>query len=197
MINYLRRLNDALPGLVLGILIYGVILEIPVLIFAPDRLGWSIGFWYGIIIAIGTAVNLASVIYDTTATGNSGMAQKIAVLKSVLRYFVIAGLLFLLGFLKFGNLYLALVGIMGLKISAYMQPLMGRISHKIIGSNWMYPEDEPIPEGGDVLEENSTLESPSVPEDSLVPESQLIPESQPGPENTAAEQIMNVAEESQ
>ena len=58
----LRRINDALPGLVLGIVLYGVLVELAGVWFVDDKLGYTIGLWYGIAIAIGMAINLATVI---------------------------------------------------------------------------------------------------------------------------------------
>ena len=132
LFNYFRRLNESLPGLVAGIVLYGVVIEILVLIFSRDRLGYSIGLWYGAMIGIGMAVNLASVIYDTVSLGDSDLAQKRAVAKSILRYVVVVILFFLLGLFEFGNLLMALVGVMGLKVSAYLQPALMRFSSNII-----------------------------------------------------------------
>lgn len=152
----LRRLNESLPGLVLGIVIYGAVIQIAGVWFAADKLAYSIGLWYGIAIAIGSAINLASVIYDTVIYGNADYARKRAVLKSVLRYMVVVVLFMLLGFFQFGSLVMGLVGVFGLKISAYMQPLLGGISRKLIGDNWMFPEHHYVEE--EHMEEYSTGE---------------------------------------
>jgi len=141
----LRRLNDSLPGLVLGIVLYGVILQLTVVWFVSDKIAYTIGLWYGTAIAVGTAINLASVIYDCAACRDSVYAQKRAVIKSVTRYLVITVLLGALGYFRFGNLLAAIAGIFGLKLSAYMQPIMAVISHKLVGDNWMYPEPKEPP----------------------------------------------------
>lgn len=129
----LKRLNDALPGLVTGIIIYGVIIQITGVWFVDDKLGYSVGLWYGIIIAVGTAINLAQVIYDSVILGDSEHARKKIVIKSVLRYVVIVILFFILGIFNFGNLFTAFVGMLGLKISAYTQPALGRFYKKLKG----------------------------------------------------------------
>ena len=85
----LRRLNDALPGLVAGIIIYGVIIQLTGVWFVDDKLRYSVGLWYGIIIAVGTAINLAQVIYDSVSLGDSDHARRRIIIKSVLRYVVI------------------------------------------------------------------------------------------------------------
>ena len=120
----LRRINEALPGLVFGILLYGVVLQLAGVWFVEDKLYYSIGLWYGIIIAVGMAINLATVIFDSVAMGDSKHANRIIIAKALLRYAVVVILFFILGYFDFGSLLMAFLGVLGLKISAYLQPLL-------------------------------------------------------------------------
>ena len=58
----LKRINDALPGLVFGIVFYGIVVQLIGVWFVTDKISYSIGLWYGIAIAVGIAVNIATVI---------------------------------------------------------------------------------------------------------------------------------------
>jgi len=49
----LRRINPILPGLVAGIVIYGLLIQLTGVWFVEDKIGYSIGLWYGIAIAAG------------------------------------------------------------------------------------------------------------------------------------------------
>lgn len=129
----LRRLNEALPNLVLGIIIYGVLIELIGVWFVDDKLKYSIGLWYGVAIAVGTAINLAQVIYDSVTLGDGDRARRKLIFKSVLRYVVIVVLFAIIGFFRFGNLFTAFLGMLGLKISAYAQPLLGKVINRILG----------------------------------------------------------------
>lgn len=129
----LRRINESLPGLVAGILIYGVIVQLAGVWFVEDKWGYSIGLWYGIAIAIGMAINMAYVIYDAVTFDGETNANNRVVVKSMLRYVVVAGLFCILGFFEFGNMITAFIGAMGLKISAYMQPLFTMLINKLQG----------------------------------------------------------------
>ena len=120
----LRRINEALPGLVFGIVLYGVVLQLAGVWFVEDKLYYSIGLWYGIIIAVGMAINRATVIFDSVAMGESKHANRIIIAKSLLRYAVVVILFFILGYFDFGSLLMAFLGVLGLKISAYLQPLL-------------------------------------------------------------------------
>lgn len=129
----LRRINEALPGLVAGILLYGGILQLAGVWFVDGKLHYSIGLWYGIAIAVGMAVNLATVIFDSVAMGDSEHAQRRIIAKSLLRYAVVVILFFILGYFNFGSLLMAFLGVLGLKVSAYLQPFLHRALRRLSG----------------------------------------------------------------
>lgn len=110
----LKRINEALPGLVVSILLYGVIVEL-------------IGVWFGIAIAVGMAINLATVIFDSVTMGDTAHATRRIVTKSILRYVVVVILFVLFGYFQWGNLIAAFLGLLGLKIGAYLQPLWEKV----------------------------------------------------------------------
>ncbi|MBR4026355.1 MAG: hypothetical protein IKJ01_02190 [Lachnospiraceae bacterium] len=149
----LKRINDALPGLVFGILLYGGILQITGMWFVEDKVAYSIGLWYGIAIAIGMGINLAVVIYDAVTFDGTERANGRIVAKSLLRYLVVAVLFFILGYFNFGNLFSAFLGAMGLKISAYMQPLLNKAKNKLTGR----PDAAFCDEGKENLNKEVTL----------------------------------------
>ena len=72
----LRRLNKALPGLVLGIIIYGVLLQAAGIWFVDDRLHYSTGLWIGIGCALFMAVHMAMSIEDAVTIGTEDGAKK-------------------------------------------------------------------------------------------------------------------------
>lgn len=129
----LRRLNDALPGLVLGIIVYGVLVELIGVWFVADKLRYSTGLLIGIVLAVGMAINIAVVLQDAIDIyGESGARNRI-VAKSLLRYIVVVVVFFVMMKFNLGNLYSAFVGVLGLKISAYLQPFAHKVILKIQG----------------------------------------------------------------
>lgn len=129
----LRRINEALPGLVGGIVLYGAVLQLTGVWLVDGKLYYSIGLWYGIAIAVGMAVNLATVIFDSVAMGDSEHAQRRIIAKSLLRYAVVVVLFFILGYFDFGSLLMAFSGVFGLKVSAYLQPFLHRLLRHLPG----------------------------------------------------------------
>ena len=117
----LRRFNEALPGLLLGILSYGLLIQITGVWFVEDKLRYSTGLWIGIALAAGMAVHMAMVIEEIV---NQGKGRAIVTAKSILRYVVVVIVFFVMMKFQLGNLITAFLGIMGLKAAAYMQPFI-------------------------------------------------------------------------
>ena len=115
----LRRLNDALPGLVATIIGYGLVIQFAGVWFVEDKAAYSIGLWYGIAIAVGLAIHIASVLWDAVSMGESKDANRRIIAKCLLRYFAVAVLLIILGYFHFGNLFTAFLGALGLPSAAF------------------------------------------------------------------------------
>lgn len=121
----LRRLNKVLPELLLAILIYGVFVQCIGVWLVEDKLLYSTGLWIGVILAAGMAIHMAVVIEDAVSIGSS---QGKVIAMSLARYIVVVLVFFCTVYFHVGNPIAAFIGVMGLKIAAYMQPFL----HKII-----------------------------------------------------------------
>lgn len=129
----LRRINDALPELVLGILIYGIVVELAGVWFVADKLRYSSGLLIGISLAVGMAINIAVVIRDAVEIYGEDGAKTRVIVKSVLRYLVVVVVFFVMMRYNLGNLFSAFIGVLGLKISAYLQPFTHKVILKLQG----------------------------------------------------------------
>lgn len=129
----LKRLNDALPGLVLGIIVYGVLVELCGVWFVADKLRYTTGLAIGIALAVGMAINMAVVLQDAVDVYGENGAQRRIVAKSTLRYLVVVIVFFVMMKWNLGNLFTAFIGVMGLKVSAYLQPFAHKFMSKLRG----------------------------------------------------------------
>ena len=125
----LRRLNDALPGLVLGIIVYGAAVFLAGIWFVPDKLRFTIG----IALACGMAVNMAVVLRDAVEIYGEAKARSKIIARSITRYLVVVIVFFVMMKWELGSLPAAFIGVLGLKISAYLQPLAHRFISKLGG----------------------------------------------------------------
>lgn len=124
----LRRINQVLPELLCGIIIYGALIQAAGIWFAEDKVRYTTGLWAGIILAMGMAVNMAVVILDTVDVMAEKRYYRKAALYAVLRYLAVVFAFVVVWYFELGNVIVMFAGVMGLKIAAYLQP----ITHKFI-----------------------------------------------------------------
>lgn len=134
----LKRLNKVLPELILGILIYGVLVQITGVWLVEDKLLYSMGLWIGIVLAVGMAIHMAVVIEDAVSAGSS---QGKIITMSLLRYVVVVIVFVCITYFHIGDPIAAFFGVMGLKIAAYLQPFLHKTILKWQGKEEKSPED--------------------------------------------------------
>ena len=125
----LRQITDALPGLTGGIFLYGALLQIVASALGSGRLYDAVGLWAGIGCAVYMGIHMAVTLRrflgeDSGTRGGRGRFPA----GVVLRYAVVLGVFALLLVSRLGNPVLAFFGVMGLKVSAYLQPFWHRLS---------------------------------------------------------------------
>ena len=126
----LKRLNEALPGLVLGIIIYGILLQVTGIWLVDDKLRYSTGLWIGIGCALFMAIHMAMSIEDAVSIGTEDGAKKKTIASAMFRYMVVLIVLVVMCYFNLGMILPAFFGVLGLKFSAYAQPLLGRLRRK-------------------------------------------------------------------
>jgi hypothetical protein len=129
----LKRINDILPELILGIFIYGIIIQLTGVWFFKDKLLYTTGLWFGVLIAMGMAVHMAVIILDTVDMAIEKKAKRTTTLFSLLRFIVVIVIFLLVAYFKLGNVILMFIGVMGLKASAYFWPFTHKYVSKIKG----------------------------------------------------------------
>lgn len=126
----LKRLNEALPGLVLGIIIYGILLQAVGVWLVDDKLRYSSGLWIGIGCALFMAVHMAISIEDAVSIGTEDGAKKKTIASAMFRYMIVLIVLVVMCYFNLGMILPAFFGVLGLKFSAYAQPLFDRLRRK-------------------------------------------------------------------
>ena len=121
----MKRLNQALPGLVLGILAYGLLVELIGVWFVDDKIRYTTGLLIGVGCAVGMAIHIAMIIEESVRIGQGH--EKYLSFKSVMRYLVLCAVMILMALFNLGNIFTAIIGVLGLKVSAYAQPLLNKI----------------------------------------------------------------------
>ena len=126
----LKRLNEALPGLVLGIIVYGILLQAVGVWLVDDKLRYSTGLWIGIGCALFMAIHMAMSIEDAVSIGTEDGAKKKTIASAMFRYMIVLIVLVVMCYFNLGMILPAFFGVLGLKFSAYAQPLFYRLRKK-------------------------------------------------------------------
>ena len=126
--NRIRDINSALPGLLLGIVLFGAVSQIVGIFLVADKVNYSIGLWIGVLTAVFMAFHMAITLNNAVERDVKG-AQATVTRHNIIRYLAVVVILGILMVTRLGNPLSAFLGIIGLKVSAYIQPLFEKMSH--------------------------------------------------------------------
>lgn len=127
-----KRINYVLKELLLEIIIFGVIFQVIGFLVVGDQLTYAIGLWIGIVLSCGMAVHMNWALETGMEMGDHAKAhvQK----HSVIRYTVVLIVFFALAFLLKNAIVPCFLGLMTLKVAAYLQPFTHKIILKVQGN---------------------------------------------------------------
>ena len=111
----------------MGIIIYGILLQITGIWLVNDKLRYSTGLWIGIGCALFMAIHMAISIEDAVCIGTEDGAKKKTIASAMFRYVIVLLVLVAMCYFNLGMILPAFFGVLGLKISAYVQPLFYRL----------------------------------------------------------------------
>lgn len=124
-----KKIDPTLFNLCLGIFLYGIVFQI-VLLFFSREISYSLGLWIGVALAIAGSVHMWWSI-DRGMDQASKQAAKTVGTNNLIRYFVLVAVMFVLIYTDFANPILMFCGYMGMKISAYLNPWLHKVSEKV------------------------------------------------------------------
>ena len=121
----IRNINQTVWELIIGIVLVNALLEVIGLIFVSQKGAYTIGLVLGMLMAICMVFHMNISIEKAMDIG--GEHAKGYMLKSyAIRTVVVLAVIVCVGVLKFANLLSLLLGIMTLKVAAYLQPITHR-----------------------------------------------------------------------
>lgn len=138
MIEGLKKINRGLLELCLGIIFVGLLCQFIGMWFAENKLLYTIALWLGVMLAFITANHMYKTLDRALELGAD--ATKEVTKANLIRYgciVVIFGIVWAIGTL---NLLVTFMGLMSLKVAAYIQPFTHKLCNKI------FHEVDPIPQ---------------------------------------------------
>lgn len=124
-----KKIDPTLFDLCLGIFLYGIVFQI-VLLFFSREVSYSLGLWIGVILAVAGSIHMWWSL-DRGMDQASKQAAKTIGTNNLIRYFVLVVVMFVLIYTNFANPIFMFCGYMGMKVSAYLNPWLRRISEKV------------------------------------------------------------------
>ena len=121
--------SDTLIEMLCGILIYGVVGQLAILVFLNDKASLSIGWWIGVATALASGYHMWWGLDRALSFGEKD-AVKLVTSYNMLRYAAIVVIMGVIMVTEIGNPLAAVFGVFGLKAGAYMQPLIHKFNKK-------------------------------------------------------------------
>lgn len=117
-----KKLPLIVKELLLNISFYGFVVEIIIVFITKETIFYSIGFVVGLVIAIGMCIHMYQSLDDAIDMGEFDAPKHIKK-TYVQRTIVVLAAMVILHYLKAGSILTGFIGIMGLKVAAYLQPI--------------------------------------------------------------------------
>lgn len=124
-----KKIDPTLFDLCLGIVLYGIVFQLILLLFSRE-ISYSVGLWIGIVLAVAGSIHMWWSLNRGLDQAARGAARTVGA-GSLIRYFVLVFIMAVLVYTEFANPIFAFCGYMGMKISAYMNPWMRKISSRV------------------------------------------------------------------
>lgn len=123
--NSKMKIDTTVKEMWIGILIWGILCELVMIWFVKDKAGCSLGLLIGCVLALAGVFHMWSVLDKALELGDG--AQKFMTAKSLIRYAVFVVCFGVIMVTKWANPLTAFLGLMGIKMAAYLQPVIHRI----------------------------------------------------------------------
>ena len=125
----LSGLHPVLKELVLGILLFGGVVQVSLIWISSDKVWFTAGLWLGVLTSVLTVCHMYHTL-DNALDMDEESAQNRIRRGHALRFFFTVVVFLGIYFLKIANLVAFFLGLLSLKFSAYMQPWIHRILTK-------------------------------------------------------------------
>lgn len=116
-----EKIDTTLFELMIGTLPFGLLCQVIGVFFVENKLSYSLGLWIGILTAMGMAYHMWWTLNRALGAEEKAATQYLT-RTNLLRYAVVAVILGVVMVTGFANPIATFLGIMGLKVSAYLQP---------------------------------------------------------------------------
>lgn len=127
----LKQINPALLELELGILLVGLVFQTAGLCLVQEKLFFTGALWIGILLALITVFHMYQTLAKALEAGKN--AGKLLMISNVIRYLCIILVFVILAVTDLFNPLFTFLGLLSLKVAAYLQPVTHKLCNRILG----------------------------------------------------------------
>lgn len=129
----MKKISTIVKELIFGIIVFGILVQVLILVALDDKLFYSIGLWIGSLCACVMVVHMNISMTDALDMAQEGADKHIKKTYAIRTALVLA-LMYIVFATKIGSVVTMFIGVMGLKVAAYIQPFTNKyLTKKIIG----------------------------------------------------------------
>lgn len=121
--------DTVVKDMTLIMIVYGLLIQVICFFVAGDLLKATVGLWIGIVAAVLMLRNMRDSLIEALDLGEAG-ARKYVQSAYMKRYIAVVVVFVVVSLLDIANVLTLLAGVMGLKVSAYLQPIKHKIFSK-------------------------------------------------------------------
>ena len=121
-----KGIDKTLLELSAGSIFWGIVCQITLVWLTADKAGYSLGLWIGVLMAVAAGIHMWWSL-DRALDFSQDSAVKMITKQNIFRYVAIVLIMAIIMLTKTGNPLAVFLGLMGLKVAAYLQPF----THKI------------------------------------------------------------------
>ncbi|MBR4083405.1 MAG: hypothetical protein IKK33_03875 [Lachnospiraceae bacterium] len=155
MIENVKKINRALLELWIGILFTGLLCQFIGMWFADNKVLYSVALWIGIVLGLITVVHMYRTL-DRALDLGAG-AQKVVTTANLVRYGCVVIVFLIVLLTDVLNPLITFMGLMSVKVAAYLQPFTHKLCNKVFHEVDPIPEPMPVEEIDD-FDSNTDME---------------------------------------
>ena len=121
--------DTVVKDMTLIMIVYGLLIQVICFFVAGDLLKATVGLWIGIVTAVLMLRNMRDSLNEALYLGEAG-ARKYVQSAYMKRYIAVVVVFIAVSLLGIANVLTLLAGVMGLKVSAYLQPVKHKFFSK-------------------------------------------------------------------
>lgn len=125
-----KRINATLRDLLIGILFCGIVFQ-SIGLIVKVSLDYALGLWLGIATAAAMSIHMSWTLERAMEIGRAGAQKKVGA-HNLVRYGILLILFTVVLLTDAANPLAAFLGVMSLKIAAYLQPVTNKIYNKFM-----------------------------------------------------------------